>query len=267
MNLEAVIDKNRVRQAFSRQAPVYEENAPLQKEVAEKLVSLISSQLTVHDSRFTALDIGMGTGFATKEFLSSFPTTKAFGCDIAWGMLAEAKKTMAILTEADVEYLPYKDNTFDLVFSSLAFQWTDLNSSLAEAARILKPRGNIFFATFGEKTLKELIDSYSSAWHSMGIEGTPKTMKFESSQRVNTLMKATGFKDVEVKTDPIINSYRSPELLLRSLKAIGAGNPSKEFHPSRTLLQKTFRIYEERYGIKEVIPATFEIVYARGVKR
>ena len=266
MNLEAVIDKNRVRKAFSRQAPLYEENAPLQKEVARRLVSLIPLQLRIPNSELRTLDIGIGTGFATKEFLSMFPAVRVFGCDIAWGMLVEAKKTRAILTETDVESLPYKDNTFDLVFSSLAFQWTDLNRSLVEAARILKPRENLYFATFGEKTLRELIDSYSSAWHSMGIEGIPKTMKFESPQRIKILMEATGFKDVEVKTDSIINTYQSPEALLRSLRAIGAGSHSKEFHQSRALLQEAFRIYEERYGSEKGVSATFEVVYAWGAK-
>ena len=63
MNLEAIIDKSRIRQAFSRQAHVYEENAPLQKEVAQRLISLVSPRFTNHESRFTALDIGIGTGF------------------------------------------------------------------------------------------------------------------------------------------------------------------------------------------------------------
>lgn len=280
MNLEAVIDKNRVRKAFSRQAPLYEENAPLQKEVAKRLISLIAlslipvgqaSRLTEQARRpfhrdMMALDIAIGTGFATKELLSRFPKAGAFGCDIAWGMLKEAGMTGAVLVEADAEHLPYKDETFDLAFSSLAFQWTNLNNSVNEAFRVLKPDGMFYFSTFGEKTLRELIDSYSSAWHSMGIDGMPKTMKFESQQRVKILMEAAGFKYVEVKTDPIISTYRSPETLLKSLRAIGAGNPSKEFHPSRALLQEAFRIYEERYGSEKGVSATFEVVYAWGVK-
>lgn len=272
MNLEAVIDKNRVRKAFSRQAPLYEENAPLQKEVAKRLISAISP-FTFHPlpqgegwGEGRVLDIAIGTGFATKEFLSRFPKAGAFGCDIAWGMLKEAGMTGAILVEADAEHLPYKNETFDLAFSSLAFQWTNLNNSVNEAFRVLKPDGMFYFSTFGEKTLRELIDSYSSAWHSMGIDGMPKTMKFESQQRVKILMEATGFKYVEVKTDPIISTYRSPETLLKSLRAIGAGNPSKEFHPSRALLQEAFRIYEERYGSEKGVSATFEVVYAWGVK-
>ncbi|MEK7850860.1 MAG: methyltransferase domain-containing protein, partial [Deltaproteobacteria bacterium] len=272
MNLELVIDKNRVKQAFSRQAPLYEENAPLQKEVAKRLISLIAlSLIPLGQARrpfhrdMTTLDIAIGTGLATKEFLSRFPKAGAFGCDIAWGMLKEAGMIGTVLVEADAEHLPYKNETFDLAFSSLAFQWTNLNNSVNEAFRVLKPDGMFYFSTFGEKTLGELIDSYSSAWHSMGMEVIPKTMEFESPQRVKTIMESAGFKDVEVKTDPISNSYRSPEALLRSLKTIGAGNPSKELHPSRTLLQKAFRIYEERYGSEKGVSATFEVVYAWGV--
>jgi len=273
MNLEVVIDKNRVRQAFSRQASLYEENASLQKDVAEKLISIIPP-LALRPlpqgegwGEGRVLDIGIGTGFATKEFLSRFPKTSVFGCDIAWGMLKEAGMTGAVLTEADAEHLPYKDETVDLAFSSLALQWTNLHNSANESFRILKPDGMFYFSTFGEKTLIELGDSYSSAWRSMGIEGMPKTMRFEPSKDVKTLMESAGFKDVMVKTDLIKSRYQSPEALLRSLKAIGAGNHSKEFYPSRTLLHETFRKYMERYGNEEGIPATFEIVYAWGRKR
>lgn len=266
MTLEVSIDKSRVRQSFSRQAPVYEDNAPLQKEVAEKLISLVSPRFTIHDSRLTALDIGIGTGFASKEVSKRFPRAIIFGCDIAYGMLKEADKTGAILTEADAEHLPYISNTFDLAFSSLAFQWTNLRDSINEAFRVLRPHGRIYFSTFGEKTLMELADSYSAA---LGLLDTGKatgTMKFEASERIKTIMESTGFKDVEVKTDLTTYSYPSPQALLRSLKAIGAGNPSREFHPSRTLLHETFRVYKEKYGNEDAIPATFEIVYAQGAK-
>lgn len=266
MDLGTIIDKSRVRQAFSRQATVYEENAPLQKEVAEKLISILLPLASRLLPAPRVIDIGIGTGFAAKEFSSGFPKAGMFGCDIAWGMLKEAVRTGAVLTEADAERLPYKSETFDLAFSSLAFQWTNLANSLAEAFRILRPNGLFCLSTFGEKTLKELADSYDSAWRSVGMEGTPKTMKFESSQKIKSLMESTGFKNVEVKTELINCRYHSPETLLRSLKAIGAGNPSRQFHPSRTLLNETFRIYKEIYGDEDGIPASFEVVYALGTK-
>lgn len=267
MNLEMVIDKSRVRQSFSRWAPVYEENAPLQKEVAEKLISFVSSRFTRHASRFTALDIGIGTGFATKEFSRRFPHASKYGCDIAYGMLREAGKTGAILTESDAEHLPFKDDTFDLAFSSLAFQWTNLCDSINEAFRILRFHGRIYYSTFGEKTLMELADSYKSAQGLLDNGKAAGTMKFEASERIKTIMESAGFKDVEVKTDLITYNYPTPQALLRSLKAIGAGNPSREFHPSRSLLNETFRVYNKMYANEGVIPATFEIIYAGGIKK
>lgn len=266
MNLEVLIDKTRVRQAFSRQAHIYEEKASLQKEVAKKLISLVLPQSTVRDSRFTALDIGIGTGFATKEFLARFPDAGVFGCDIASGMLREAGKTGAELAVADAEELPFKNDTFYLAFSSLAFQWTSLPDSVNEAFRVLGPHGRLFFSTFGENTLRELADSYYSAMCSVNCVKAAGTMKFEASHRIEAIMESAGFKDVKVEADIIKDSYPTPEALLRSLKAIGAGNPSREFHASRTLLNETFRIYRERYGKRGSIPATFEIYYVQGVK-
>jgi malonyl-CoA O-methyltransferase len=271
MNIGYSIDKNRVRQAFSRQAPVYDENAHLQKDVAKKLISMISS-LTLRPlpqgegwGEGRVLDTGIGTGFAAGEFSARFPHAHIFGCDIAWGMLREAGKTSAKLTEADIEHLPYKDNSYELVFSSLALQWTNLASSLSEAYRVLRPKGMLYLATFGDRTLRELSDSYISAWRSIGMEGMTETMSFDSSQKIKKLMESVGFKGVEVKTDLMKIFYRSPEALLRSLKAIGAGNHSRDI-PSRGLLNETFRIYNDRYGDGEGIPASFEVVYTWGTK-
>lgn len=266
MNLERSIDKSRVRQAFSRQAQVYEKKASLQKEVAKKLVSLVSPRSTIHDSRFMVLDIGIGTGFATREFLTRFPDAGIFGCDIADGMLTEADKTGATLTGADAEELPFKNNTFDMIFSSLAFQWTNLYDSINEAFRVLRPQGRFYFSTFGERTLGELADSYTSALRMMNGGRAAGTMKFEASGKIMNVMESAGFKDIKVETDIISDSYPTPEALLRSLKDIGAGNPSREFHPSRTLLNETFKVYREKYGKEGSISATFEIVYAQGVK-
>lgn len=266
MNLETIIDKSRIRQAFSRQAHVYEENAPIQRDVAEKLISLIPLQLRTPNSELRTLDIGIGTGFASNEFSKRFPNAGVFGCDISYGMLKEADKTGAILTEADAEHLPYKGDTFDLAFSSLAFQWTNLRDSIKEAFRVLRPNGRIYFSTFGEKTLRELADSYNSALGLLNTGKAAATMKFESSQRIRTIMESAGFKDVEINTDFLYDSYSSPEALLRSLKAIGAGNPSREFQPSRTVLNETFRIYRERYGNEDGVSATFEILYVQGAK-
>lgn len=265
MNLEATVNKSRVKRAFSRQAPVYEENASLQTEVAHKLVSFISEPKTPN-SGLRTLDIGIGTGLATKAFTKKFPQAGTFGCDIAWGMLKEASRTGLVLAEADAESLPYKDDTFDIAFSNLAFQWTNLEHSLAEALRVIRPDGRMYFSTFGSETLRELADSYSSAWRSLNIKGIPKIMRFESPHKIKTIMESLGFMDVMLRTDLIKRHYHTPKVLLRSLKVIGAGNPSKDFHPPRTLLQETFRIYKDRYGDKEGVTATFEVVYGGGVK-
>lgn len=267
MNSGTIIDKERVRSSFSRQAPVYEQKALLQKDVAEKLISVLSSQICSNSSGISALDIGIGTGFATRMLSAEFPGIRSFGCDIAHGMLLEARDAGAVLAEADAENLPYKDESFDLAFSSLALQWTDLNSSMKEVFRILRAPGRICFSTFGERTLKELSDSYNSALALLNIDKAANTMKFESPLRIRTLMDAVGFRDVTIESDEVKSHYNSPEVLLRSLKTIGAGNPSKEFHPSRRLLQETYRIYRERYGDEDGISATFEIVYASGGKK
>ncbi len=53
--------------------------------------------------------------------------------------------------------LPYPDNTFDVVLSSLALHWVnDLPQCMAEVLRVLKPNGVFLGAMFGGDTLHEL---------------------------------------------------------------------------------------------------------------
>jgi ubiquinone/menaquinone biosynthesis C-methylase UbiE len=53
--------------------------------------------------------------------------------------------------------LPFEDNTFDLVMSSLSLHWiNDLPACMTEVMRVLKPNGAFVGALFGGETLPEL---------------------------------------------------------------------------------------------------------------
>ena len=92
-----------------------------------------------------ALDAGCGTGFQTAILLElGYVTT---GLDISSGLLraARARCAGASLVQGDVEALPCRDGTMDLVIScgsTLSFV-TRPERAFAEIARVLRPGGRL----------------------------------------------------------------------------------------------------------------------------
>jgi ubiquinone/menaquinone biosynthesis C-methylase UbiE len=94
------------------------------------------------------LEAGSGTGFWLN--LLSRVTPNLYGLDYSLGMIEQARQQPAPLklSRGSAVYLPYKDNTFDLVYSVDAIHhFVDHRTYIAEAFRVLKPGGAL--ATIG----------------------------------------------------------------------------------------------------------------------
>jgi ubiquinone/menaquinone biosynthesis C-methylase UbiE len=105
------------------------------------------------------LEFGFGTGQNLILLKQQFPDNQLFGVDIDPKVkkIAEAKIKKLNLPITLNLYngfnLPYEDNTFDKVFSSLVFHQLDKESkkiSLDELYRVLKPQGNLIIGDFGQ---------------------------------------------------------------------------------------------------------------------
>ncbi len=91
------------------------------------------------------LDLGCGTGFITKAF------ENAVGVDSSIGMLKLAPKKIRFVC-ADISYLPFKDESFDCVFSLTVLQDVDrLESAIAEIKRVLKQGGQFILSVLDKK--------------------------------------------------------------------------------------------------------------------
>lgn len=65
-----------------------------------------------------------------------------------------------IRIQGDEEFLPFQDNSLDLVISNLSLHWVnDLPSTFAQIHRCLKNDGVFLASLFGENTLQELRSS------------------------------------------------------------------------------------------------------------
>lgn len=123
----------------------YRQGGPLQ----HRLTAFSSALTKVMPPPARVLDFGCGTGNLSSELASlGYQVT---GCDISQAMLSQARLTAGCSAVDWVglppsALLPFDANAFDAVVASSVFEYLeDLDSSLQDLARVLKPGGVLLY--------------------------------------------------------------------------------------------------------------------------
>lgn len=92
------------------------------------------------------LEAGIGTG-ANSRYYDYSAVRRLIGLDREYSPKLGPKHPETIFTFAhgDIEYVPFEDGRFDCVVATLILCTTDLEKSLAEIKRVLKPGGLFIF--------------------------------------------------------------------------------------------------------------------------
>jgi malonyl-CoA O-methyltransferase len=138
---------------FDEQAAVYDSAALVQAEVAKRLAARISG------APRRILEIGCGTGLLSEQLAMRFPEAELVLTDIAPKMLVQAKRRLrqrAYYGVMDGQWPDAALGSFDLIASSLAFQWfDDLPGAMERLSNMLAPGGVLAFATLGAESFAE----------------------------------------------------------------------------------------------------------------
>ncbi len=99
------------------------------------------------------LDVGCGTGRLLSSAQDRFPGSKLVGVDAAIEMVKHAQTSNSTgsiqFRQAIAEELPFPDDCFDLVFSTMTFHhWQNQARGAAEVARVMTPGGRWLLADF-----------------------------------------------------------------------------------------------------------------------
>jgi malonyl-CoA O-methyltransferase len=254
------LERSRVRASFERASARYESAASLQARVSQELLGRLDA---FRFSPQVVLDLGAGTGRASRELARRYPRAHIVALDLAPGMLREALRHQWLWRRfsrvcGDALCLPLQDACVDLVFSSLMLQWCEpLDAAFAEVRRVLKPAGFFAFSTFGVGTLAELRQAWAHA------DDYNHVNHFADVQEIGDAAVRAGLMEPVLDVDRIETRHPDVISLMRELKAIGAHNVTGGRARSLTgpaRLKKMQAAYEaHRRG--ERLPATWEIVY------
>lgn len=222
-----------VAHAFDRAAD-YDRHAGLQREVAERLAERIAALPLPLAPR--VLEIGCGTGFLGAALIARLPAdTRWTMTDIAPAMLERARARFAgrpgitfALMDGEA---PDREGPFDLICSSLAFQWfADLPRAISRLAALLAPGGRLAFTTLAAGSFAE--------WRTAHGDLPAGTADYPDAEALRT----AGL-DVTIEAVPV--RHASAAAFLRALKGVGAGTPRAGHRPlGPSALRATMACFE-----------------------
>lgn len=170
------------------------------------------------DKPVNVLDIGSGQGVALKDLKKQhYPNWELHGIDISPGKEGGTENVV----KGEVSFLPYKSNTFDLVYSAFAYSYfPDKIRAILEALRVTKSGGVILLNGLPGKAYEKI--------------EAPGGTKEEIKKEINILkelrskgIKATGYRYYKRVVDRLIGRREESELIIRIQKSQGDDEHAK----------------------------------------
>ncbi len=215
--------------------------------------------------RFTdAVDLGCHHGALGRTLCAAGAVTAISSTDACRAMLDLAPLPHALV---DLEHLPFRQASLDLVVSGLALQTVDdLPGTLAQIRAALRPDGLLLAAVIGGRSLFELRDAFLTAETEMTGGASPRVAPMIDVRDLGTLLQRAQFALPVVDSDVVTVTYDHPLRLMHDLRGMGATNCLRERSRSplsRAALSRACEIYRERYAEPDGrVRATFEILTA-----
>ncbi len=212
--------KQRISDAFGAAAAHYDDHAGPQRFAARLVADLAQRQRPQGVHRI--LEIGCGTGLLTRDIQARWPGAEIIVTDLSPGMLDKAAAGGLVagrFLAMDGEAPAFDGPWFDLILSSLAFQWfDDLPAAIARLAALLRPGGSLIFSTMGQGSFAR----WRAAHAACGLEaGVPD---YPSLDALRAMLR--GHADSFAFDETVVLDGGGARELIAHLKGIGAVVPS-----------------------------------------
>ena len=235
-----MINKDLIKQRFSKNLNNYNDNAFIQKKMVKKLISLLPEK-----KYNNILEIGCGTGLLTKEIVDNFEFEYYEANDIVSECQKYIEKidTKIKFISCDMEkYIKNTNQKYDLIISNASFQWTEnLKNFLSQIISKLSDNGILLFSTFAENNYKEIFDT------------TQKGLNYVSK---DTLIKILPKAIIEEEILQL--EFQEPIEVLKHLKLTGVNALEQVFWTKKDLQNFSYK-YKEK--CKDKLSLTYNPIY------
>jgi malonyl-CoA O-methyltransferase len=217
--------KQRISDAFGAAAAHYEDHAGPQRFAAKLVADLAQRQKPADVTRI--LEIGCGTGLLTRDIQARWPGAELVATDLSPRMLEQAAAGGLVagrFLTMDGEAPTFEGPWFDLILSSLTFQWfDDLAGAIARLAGLLRPGGSLIFSTMGRGSFAQWRAAHVACGVTSGVPDYPTLAELRAM--------LAGFEDAFAFDETVALDSVGAKALLGHLKGIGAVVPGEGRHP------------------------------------
>ncbi|CAG5132522.1 unnamed protein product, partial [Candidula unifasciata] len=248
------------------------EEAAVYEYIKEEFGYRLSDRICDIKRKFeVAVDLGCGRGHVTKNLYSDM-VGSVYQCELSPALLRQAEKSPEVPTYkvvVDEEFLPFKDNSVDLVISNLSLHWVnDLPGCLRQILQALKNDGVLIGNMFGGDTLHELRVSLQLAEIEREGGFAPHVSPFATVNDLGNLLTRAGFTMLTIDIDELKVTYPSMFQLMYDLKGMAENNCSwaRKTHLHRDTMVAAAAVYQEMFGNEKGVPATYQVINFIGWK-
>ncbi len=210
-----MLDKNLIKKNFKKSLSTYDENAFIQKKMAQKLVEeiLIQQNKTTKQKPFfkNILEIGSYTGILTNKANENFDFESYLALDVVDCEKFVKKINSKIdFLQIDIEdFINSTDLRFDLIIANASLQWCfDFKFVCEKLKSLLKNEGILAISIFGTKNLIEIKDIFNiglnypelktltTIFENSKITQKQEKLNFKNSLDILKHLKSTGVNSI-----------------------------------------------------------------------
>lgn len=222
------LDKEFIKQNFKKSFLTYEDNAHIQKETADKIVSLIKGK-----NFNKVLEIGSYSGYLTRLLDKNITYLNYSAIDIVEESEFVVKKINKNINfyNCDVENFETKEK-FDLIISNASLQWCQsLKNTIEKLKSYLASEGKIIVSVFAEGNLYQIKNSFN-----IGLD-------YPDIKEIKNIFSKNA-KIIEITKDIC---FDNPYEILKHLKKTGV-NSIRKTRLSLIETKKGLKILEKEYN-------------------